>query len=117
MPSYTLLVVAGLLVWHAVNSYRSLRKNIVIAKQSGIPYIIIPIYHFNRFWLLTHRLWLPFIELLPHAWTYPWIEYLTPDHAWNKLYDSYKEIGSDAFVSPLLLLNLIESLRSSKPLC
>lgn len=99
MPSYTALVVVALAIWWTANSYRSFRKNLVIAKQSGIPYIASPVYVFNRFWLLTHRLWLIFIERLPRSWLVPWIDYVTPDFAWKKLYDSYREIGSDVFVS------------------
>ncbi|KAK4548944.1 hypothetical protein LTR36_008717 [Oleoguttula mirabilis] len=98
MLSYITLAIVGLLVAYAINTYRCFAVNLADAKQSGIPYFCIPIYTFNRFWLITHRLWLPFLEALPKTWTASWLDYMTPDFVWNKLYESYRDLGSDAFI-------------------
>ncbi|TKA83262.1 hypothetical protein B0A55_00784 [Friedmanniomyces simplex] len=102
MLSYVALSLFGLCVAYAVHTYRCFNVNLAAAKQSGIPYICTPIYTFNRFWLITHRLWLPLIKALPHSWTSSWIDYLVPEFLWNKLYGPFRKIGSDVFliVSP-----------------
>jgi hypothetical protein len=42
-----------------------------------LPYLCMPVYTFNRFWLTTHVLWLPIIKkTLPSSWTY-WTEYVS----------------------------------------
>ena len=74
MLSYPVIVIFGLLVAYAVYTYRCFQTNLAAAKQSGLPYLVQPIWTFNRFWLVTHRLWLPFINLLPRSWLNPWIE-------------------------------------------
>lgn len=50
---------------------------------------------FNRFWLVTHELWLPFFNILPASWKEPWIHYVVPGYLWDKKYDTFKEAGSD----------------------
>lgn len=57
---------------------------------------------FNRFWLVTHRLWLPFLKVLPASWKEPWIHYIVPEYIWSKKYDMFKEAGADMLliVSP-----------------
>jgi hypothetical protein len=67
-----LSAVALLALW-VLRTYLSLRKNIALAKQSGIKYVVIPIYTYNLYWLLTHRLFLPLLERLPKAWTKSWL--------------------------------------------
>lgn len=64
------LVALGLYI---VNYYRCFARNLAAAKQSNITYILCPIYTFNRFWLVTHRLWLPLFHMLPASWTETWI--------------------------------------------
>ncbi|KAI5363679.1 putative cytochrome P450 [Septoria linicola] len=102
VPSYLVLAFLGLLALYAVNTYRALAKNILAAKQSGISYIVLPVYTFNRAWLITHRLWLPFIDAVPAFRNAKWRQYIVPEFAWAKQHDSFKEFGSDMFllVSP-----------------
>ncbi|KAK3109673.1 hypothetical protein LTR53_016814 [Teratosphaeriaceae sp. CCFEE 6253] len=102
MLSYVALAVTGLCIAYAVHTYRCFQVNLTAAKQSGIPYLCTPVYTFNRFWLVTHRLWLPLIKTLPQAWTSSWIDYLVPEFLWDKLYGPFRDIGCDIFliVSP-----------------
>ncbi|KAK0338154.1 hypothetical protein LTR02_001879 [Friedmanniomyces endolithicus] len=98
MLSYVALAISGLCVAYAVHTYRCFNANLAAAKQSGIPYISMPIYTFNRAWLITHRLWMPLLQLLPDSWTNLWIDYLLPDFLWTKLYTPFRDIGSDVFL-------------------
>lgn len=79
MLSLPFLIIASAFSLYAWHYYRCFAANLQSAKQSGIPYIVLPIYPFNRFWLVTHRLWLPLFEKLPKSWTASWIEYGTID--------------------------------------
>jgi hypothetical protein len=77
MVSYLALAFAGLAVAYIVNTYRCFAINLAAAKKSGLPYICMPVYTFNRFWLTTHVLWLPLIKkALPSSWT-TWTEYVS----------------------------------------
>jgi hypothetical protein len=76
MVSYIILALTGLAVVYVANTYRCYAKNLDAAKKSGLPYICMPVYTFNRFWLSTHLLWLPIItKTLPASWT-TWAEYV-----------------------------------------
>ncbi|EME42225.1 hypothetical protein DOTSEDRAFT_73141 [Dothistroma septosporum NZE10] len=92
------LACAGLVALYLANSYRCYRINLAAAKRSGLPYIAMPIYTFNRFWLVTHALWLPYIRRLPKSWTEDWIDFLQPDFIWTKKHKVFKEIGSDVLL-------------------
>ncbi|KAH9825990.1 Cytochrome-P450, partial [Teratosphaeria destructans] len=102
MLSYLLLALAGLAIASGIHTYRCFAVNLAAAKRSGIPYICTPIYTFNRFWLITHKLWLPLLEALPKAWTESWISFMVPEFLWDKQYDTFRELGSDIYllVSP-----------------
>ncbi|CAK4032165.1 hypothetical protein DOTSEDRAFT_73141 [Lecanosticta acicola] len=98
MLSFLPLAVVGLVLLYLANTYRCYQINLIAAKRSGIPYLSMPVYTFNRFWLVTHRLWLPLIDRLPQSWTKAWYHYLTPDFLWNKQYDMFKELRSDLVI-------------------
>lgn len=75
MVSYLALAFVGLAVAYVANTYRCFTINLAAAKKSGLPYICMPVYTFNRFWLSTHILWLPVIKtVLPPSWR-TWTEY------------------------------------------
>lgn len=70
------LAVASLFGLYCINYYRCFTRNLAAAKQSGLPYVVSPVFTFNRFWLVTHKLWLPLLEKLPTSWTDPWLQYV-----------------------------------------
>jgi hypothetical protein len=77
MVSYLALACVGLAVAYLVNTYRCFTINLAAAKKSGLPYICMPVYTFNRFWLTTHVLWLPIIKkTFPASWA-TWTEYVS----------------------------------------
>ena len=119
MLSPILLLPIGLFLVYLINVYRSFARNVAAAKQSGIPYVVLPIHTFNRVWLLTHRLWLPFLRRIPGSSN--WIKYrppllnaisndtqtntssfLEPEFTWRERYKSFERFNSDLFllVSP-----------------
>lgn len=70
---YQLLLagIIGLVLVSIVRWQRALAKNIAAAKQTGLPYVVTPFYHFNPWWLILHPLLLPFLRRLPKSWTEP----------------------------------------------
>ncbi|KJX92880.1 cytochrome p450 like protein [Zymoseptoria brevis] len=92
------LATLGLTALYIANCYRCFRINLASAKQSGVPYICLPVYTFDKFWLVTHKLWLPFIGLLPKAWTESWVVYLSPEYIWTKKYDLFKDLDTDVVI-------------------
>ncbi|KAF2455261.1 cytochrome P450 [Lineolata rhizophorae] len=86
-------------VAYILHSWRCLARNIAAAKRSGLPYVVQPIYTFNRAWLVTHRIWLPLLRKLPSAWTCPWIEFLDPDWPWSIKFNPFEQLGCDVFLA------------------
>ena len=68
------------------------------AKKSGIPYILAPVYGFDRLWLLTQALWFPVINRLPNALTSPWKDVVGGDWSWHGRYAPFAAINSDTFI-------------------
>jgi len=75
MLPYLLLGLAVTVAYYLLNTYLCFTSNLTAAKRSGIPYVVAPFYAFSRFWLITHRLFLPYLKKLPTSWTSQWIEY------------------------------------------
>ncbi|KAI7551908.1 cytochrome P450 [Hortaea werneckii] len=98
MLSYITLTAFGLAIAYVLHTYRCYQVNLAAAKQSGIPFFSTPIYTFNRAWLITHRLWLPFLKALPESVTKPWLDYMVPEFVWTKLHDTFKTLESDVFL-------------------
>ncbi|KAF2724239.1 cytochrome P450 monooxygenase-like protein [Polychaeton citri CBS 116435] len=98
MVSFLGLAALGLSALYLVHYYRCFQANLAAAKTSGFPYICLPVYTYNRFWLVTHRLWLPFIDVLPKSWTQKWRPFIVPEFPWAQLYDCFRELNSDCFL-------------------
>ncbi|KAF2152478.1 cytochrome P450 monooxygenase-like protein [Myriangium duriaei CBS 260.36] len=89
----------GLLVVYWGNCIRCLLRNIELAKQSGLPYCITPVYFLNRKWLIQAWIWLPLLYKLPHKWIWPWAYLLDNDWAYK-----YKREPFDYFKSNVFLI-------------
>lgn len=76
MLPYVLLGLAVTVGYHFFHTYLCFNRNLTAAKKSGIPYVVAPFYAFSRFWLISHRLFLPYFKKLPASWTAQWIEYI-----------------------------------------
>ena len=69
-----LSAIAVIVLYHIVSSYRSLVRNIALAKSSGLRVVILPVNVFSVLWLATHPLWLPLLAKLPESWKGIWFE-------------------------------------------
>lgn len=97
-----LLAVLGLAILQAVRSYTAFRRNLAAAKASGIPYAVLPVYSVGYFWLVTQKLWEPFLHRLPKSWTNWWLALTLENAPWAQLYEPFAKHGSDTLllVSP-----------------
>jgi hypothetical protein len=96
MPYYLLAFLLYALYVLSSQIY-SLYKNIRAAQSSGIPYIVSPVYGFNRLWLITEPLLLPLLQRLPKFLTHPWIDVTCGDWAWKSRYAPFVLHG-DTFI-------------------
>jgi len=99
MASLLTLVMTILPALYIYNYYRCFARNLAAAKASNLTYVIVPVYLFQRFWLVTHRAWLLLLYKLPSKWTDPWLDLLNPEWAWKHLHAPFKKIGTDIFLT------------------
>lgn len=99
MPSLIVLVSVALLAAYVGNYYLCFSRNLRAAKESGLHYVIEPVFIFHRFWLITHRAILPYIRKLPKSWWESWIDYSEPEWTWTHLYAPFKKMGTDTFLT------------------
>ncbi|TVY93778.1 Cytochrome P450 [Lachnellula willkommii] len=97
LPTYAIALI-GLGIWSVYSNISGLLRNIAAAKRSGLPWTVVPVDLHGIAWLLTHKLWLPWLKRLPKAWTESWLDYTTPDWHWKLLYDGVKPKG-DLFLT------------------
>lgn len=93
----SVLLLAFPALW-AYLTIQAWRRNIGAAKRSRLPHIVTPIYLYNPVWMITHKLWLPFLSSLPTSWTGTWPEFTTPHWVWDKGYPPFAETG-DTFLT------------------
>ena len=93
------LFFVTVLLFYLLDIYRAYARNLAAAKLSGLPYIPVPFYMVNRFWLVTQTLWVPCIRKLPTSWTESWLELILENWAWTHQYTFFEKFGSDTFIT------------------
>ncbi|KAI9793647.1 MAG: hypothetical protein M1816_007542 [Peltula sp. TS41687] len=84
---------------YAINAFYAFRKNLSIAKQSGLRYVVVPVSAYNRAWLISQRLVIPLLERLPQSWTESWLTFLGSEWIYTAGYESYQKLGTDTFLA------------------
>lgn len=85
-----LSAVIGFIAWACLCP---LYRNIVAARKSGIPYLIVPFQPYTFGSRLTYPVWKHLLPHLPQSWDFP--HFMDPDLQWGKLYAPFKRINSD----------------------
>lgn len=98
MASLLAIGLLTYLVYYVINYYLCLRRNLAKAKQTGIPYYVVPVYFLNRFWLVTHRLYLPLLARLPRKLT-RWVDICIPDFPLRNSVETFETLGHDTFLT------------------
>ena len=99
MFSYLLLAILPLGALCVLNSLRTWRKHYLAAKKSGFPFIVVPFYVFNPWFILSHRQILAAIRKLPEQWRPWWIEVMVANHAERRQYTDFPKFPHDTFLT------------------
>lgn len=92
------LLLALPIVYYIYSRLSSLRRNLRDAKSSGLPYVISPVYGYDRKWLALEPLLTPFIRRLPKFLLEPWIKVVGGDWSWEFRFAPFAEHGSTFIV-------------------
>ncbi|KAK0652196.1 cytochrome P450 [Cercophora newfieldiana] len=98
MVSTVLGALALVGVWCVYKYFTGLRHNIVIARRSGIPYIVYPIHPLNILWQSTNMFWLPLIKKLPKSWWEGRIIVMHPDWSFKFNQAYFDWVGSQTVI-------------------
>lgn len=98
MASSIALALLAIVILYAVKLYLQFTKHLKLAKESGIAYTVIPVFHVNRLYQLSCIVVIPIVRRLPKAWTEPWFD-LTIEWAWKRRYEPFKRLGTDTFLT------------------
>ena len=90
-----LLVSFALYAWKI---YTKFARNLAVAKQSGLPYVIVPFYFVNINSQTSQVFVVPLVRKLPRSWTDPWFD-LSLDWGWDLRHEPFKRLGSDTFLT------------------
>jgi hypothetical protein len=70
------LAAVGLVAWTLISRRTALAKNIAAAKQTGLPYFVLPWYNFSTPWMIVSGIFIPVFNKLPTSWTKSWLRYV-----------------------------------------
>ncbi|KAF1942437.1 cytochrome P450 monooxygenase-like protein [Clathrospora elynae] len=91
--------VAAFAVYRVVWRYRSLQRNVALAKSSGLPVVAAPWNMFSIFWLSTYKIWTPLLQrLLPDSLQGLWIDLLHPEWAYRSNHMPFEKLGMDVII-------------------
>ena len=88
-----LLVLSAL---YALKIYTQFARNLAAAKNSGIPYVIVPFYQSNRLWLLAQIIVEPVVRKLRIS---SWFDLSFIEWGWHMKYEPFKRFGTDTFLT------------------
>ncbi|KAF2272122.1 cytochrome P450 [Westerdykella ornata] len=97
-----LSVLSAITLYHCVGRYRSLRRNLAEARNSGLPYVVTPWNVYSTLWLATVAIFLPLLRKLPKRFHGLWLVLLDNEWSHRVGYAPFEALGSDVFlvVSP-----------------
>lgn len=99
MVSSIVLIIITIFLIYFFKLYRSFSRNLAAAKSSGIPYLIVPIYLYNVIWMVIQKPCAPYLHMLPHRLTDPWLDYIFDEWTWTHQYAGFRKIGHDTFLT------------------
>jgi hypothetical protein len=91
--AYYLLALLLFALYFLGGQIYGLYKNIQKAKASGIPYVVSPIYGYNRLWLTLGSLCVPLLKRLPSVLVEPWVDLVEGDWTWRVLFTPFAPGG------------------------
>ncbi|KAF1963537.1 cytochrome P450 monooxygenase-like protein [Byssothecium circinans] len=97
--SLFLSALAPIVVYIVFAVCRGLKRNVAIAKSSGLPVVVMPVNVFSIYWLSTYFIWTPLLRrFLPTSLQGLWMDLLDPEWGYRLGYWPYEKLGSDVFL-------------------
>ncbi|CBY01814.1 hypothetical protein IAQ61_006408 [Plenodomus lingam] len=101
MVAFTLILaaLATFILYQVASRYRSLQRNVALAKSSGLPVILSPLNLYNIFWLATYKIWTPLLQkCLPKSMQGLWMDLLHPEWGYISGHAPFAKLGMDVFI-------------------
>lgn len=101
MVAVTLILsaFAAIILYQVASRYRSLQRNIKLAKTSGLPVVVSPWNLFNTFWLASYKVWTPLLKaFLPQSMQGLWMDLLHPEWGYIHGHKPFEKLGMDVFI-------------------
>ena len=99
MLSLVLLAVAAWSLYKFATKLIALRKNIAMAKESGLPYIVVPVYLYWRPWMIVSGMVVDLLQKLPLAWQPAWTLHVLIEQSWSQLNSQFDNAPTGAYLS------------------
>lgn len=92
------LLLALPIAYYVYSYLSTFRRNLHAAQSSGLPYVIAPVYGYDRKWLSLEPFITRFIRRLPKFLLEPWIKVVGGDWSWEFRFAPFAEHGSTFIV-------------------
>ncbi|KAL7930818.1 cytochrome P450 [Trichoderma chlorosporum] len=89
--------IAAVVAYSVISWALTLRYYVLEARRSGLPYVVTPCNPFWLPWQVSHKLWVPIIQLLPKSWWDGWLEIMIPNFAYRTRHEWFAKLG-EAFL-------------------
>ncbi|KAL9037504.1 MAG: hypothetical protein Q9214_005676, partial [Letrouitia sp. 1 TL-2023] len=112
MPLIALLIFFVAPLTYVLWSCAALIRNVALAKESGIPYVVTPWYPLNPVWLIIRPFFLHLLQRPPFRGSL-WVGLLSPDWSWTYQYTFFRELGCDTFIHVTPAVNTLCTAEAS----
>ncbi|KAF1948751.1 cytochrome P450 [Byssothecium circinans] len=93
-----LTALVPLIAVYGIAYYRSLKRNVRLARGSGLRYIVSPVYFQSIPWILLQEALLPILRQLPETFTQSWLPLSLFFRTWGVGYEPFEIAGTDTFI-------------------
>ncbi|KAI9655442.1 MAG: hypothetical protein M1831_004857 [Alyxoria varia] len=95
-----IVLFSSALILHDIYTrIQGLRRNIRIAKSTGLPYVVVPFSFRALPWKVAHRVFGPILRKLPQPNTKGWFQIRQIQRIWHEGYEPFANVGSDTFIT------------------
>ncbi|KAL8828129.1 MAG: hypothetical protein Q9170_006732 [Blastenia crenularia] len=99
MLSSLVLTLLGFPLTYIIYSYWCLRQNIIVAKKTGLTYVVLPWNNLNLPWLIVRPFLIPYFRRLPIIQNSLTFTLLSVDWPWHQQYTVFQRLGRDNFMT------------------
>lgn len=90
---YTIIILIPI-AYYAFSSIARFRANLLAAKSSGLPYVVAPVFGYDRVWNALEPLLFPLIRRLPTSLRDPWSMVVGVNYGWEFRFAPFSKAGT-----------------------